>query len=145
MATTSGFPNQDATYRQILKAGGLYFTLVFAVGFALGPIRELWAVPRFGPRMAELMEMPIMLVAIIFSARWTIQRLAMPRRPLIRLSVGATALMLLLLAELGVVFRLRGLSLGEYLAGRDPVSGTVYAVMLLVFAVMPLLVLRRTS
>ncbi len=145
MAPTSKLPDQKATLSNIPKAGALYFLLVFAVGFVLGPIRELWAVPRFGPRMAELMEMPIMLIAIIFAARWTDRRLAVPPRPWIRLSVGATALGLLLLAELGVVFWLRGLSLGEYVAGRDPVSGTVYVVMLLVFAVMPLLVLRRTS
>ena len=35
--------------------------------------------------------------------------------------------------------RLRGLSMHEYIEGRDPVSGTVYLVMLGVFAVMPLL------
>ena len=40
---------------QIVKAGVLYFALVFGVGFLLGPIRILWAVPHFGTRMAELM------------------------------------------------------------------------------------------
>jgi hypothetical protein len=35
---------------QILKAGTLYFALVFGAGFVLGPIRMLWAVPRFGTR-----------------------------------------------------------------------------------------------
>lgn len=38
---------------------------------------------------------------------------------------------------------LRGLSVKEYLATRDPVSGTVYYVMLGVFAIMPLLVARE--
>jgi len=38
------------------------------------------------------------------------------------------------------VLRLRGLSVGEYLAGRDPVSGTVYGVMLVVMGIMPFLV-----
>jgi hypothetical protein len=47
---------------QILKADTLYFALVFGAGFVLGPIRILWAVPRFGTRMAELMETPIMFV-----------------------------------------------------------------------------------
>jgi hypothetical protein len=41
------------------------------------------------------------------------------------------------------VLRLRDLTIGEYLAGRDPVAGTVYIAMLGVFAVMPLLVARR--
>jgi hypothetical protein len=47
---------------QILKAGVLYFALVFGTGFVLGPIRILWVVPRFGARIAELMEAPIMIV-----------------------------------------------------------------------------------
>ena len=34
--------------------------------------------------------------------------------------------------------RLRGLSIREYIATRDPVSGTVYYVMLGVLAIMPL-------
>ena len=48
----------------------LYFALVFAAGFVLGPFRILWAVPRFGERIAALMEAPIMLVVIVLAARW---------------------------------------------------------------------------
>ncbi len=46
---------------QILKAGVLYFAVVFGAGFILGPVRILWVAPRLGTRMAELLEMPIML------------------------------------------------------------------------------------
>jgi len=53
------------------------------------------------------------------------------------------ALGLLLLVEFIVVLRLRGLTIGQYLASRDPVAGTVYIVMVAVFAIMPLLVARR--
>jgi malate dehydrogenase len=42
----------------MLKAAVLYFALVFGAGFVLGPIRILWTVPRFGTRMAELMDTP---------------------------------------------------------------------------------------
>jgi len=45
-----------AAMTQILKTGILYFAFVFGVGFVLGSIRVLWAVPHFGVRMAELME-----------------------------------------------------------------------------------------
>ncbi len=45
----------------ILKAGVLYFALVFGAAFVLGTIRTLWVAPRFGTRRAELMETPIML------------------------------------------------------------------------------------
>ena len=128
---------------QILKAGVLYFTLAFGAGFVLGSIRVLWAIPMFGTRTAELMEMPIMFVVIILAARWTVRYLAVPPTPSGRLGVGAVALGLLLVAEFTVVLWLRGLSIGEYFASQDPVSGTVYSVMLGVFAIMPLLVARQ--
>ncbi len=53
----------------ILKAGVLYFVVVFGVGFVLGTVHTLWVVPRFGTRMAELMETPIMLIVTIVAAR----------------------------------------------------------------------------
>ena len=56
--------------------------------------------------------------------------------------MGSIALGLMLLAEFTVVLWLRGLSFRKYLASRDPVSGTVYYVMLGLLAVMPLLVAR---
>jgi hypothetical protein len=128
---------------QILKAGLLYFALVFGAGFVLGPIRILWVVPRFDARIAELLEMPIMFVVIVLAARWTVRRLAVPSTPLHRLGMGVVALALLLVAELTLVLWLQGLSIREYLASRDPVSGMVYSVLLGVFAIMPLLVARR--
>jgi len=129
---------------QILKAGVLYFALVFGAGFVLGPIRILWLVPRFGMRMAELMEMPIMFVVIIVAARWIVRRLAVPSAPLSRLGMGCIALALVLIAEFTLVLWLRGLTIAEYIVSRDPVSGTVYYVMLGMFAIMPLLVTRRS-
>ncbi len=126
----------------ILKAGVLYFTLVFGAGFVLGIIRTLWVVPRFGTRMAELMETPVMLVVTIVAARWIVLHFAVPSTPSSRLGMGCIALVLLLLAEFGFVLWLRGLSIRDYLATRDPVSGTVYYVMLAAFAVM-LLLLRQ--
>ena len=127
---------------QILKAGLLYFGLVFGAGFVLGPIRILWVVPRFGTRMAELMETPIMFVVTIVAATWIVRRLAVPYKPFMRLGMGCIALGFMLIAEFTLVLWLRGISISEHLANRDPVSGTVYYVMLGVFAIMPLLVAR---
>jgi hypothetical protein len=59
------------------------------------------------------------------------------------LGVGFVALALLLVAEFAMVLGVQGLTLGEYVASRDPVAGAVYIVMLGVFAAMPLLVARR--
>ena len=62
----------------VLKAGTVYFVLVFAAGFVLGIIRTIWIAPHFGTRNAELMEAPVMLVVIVPSARWAARRLTTP-------------------------------------------------------------------
>lgn len=128
---------------QVVKAGALYFALVFGAGFVLGTIRTLWVVPRVGTRTAELMEMPIMLAVTIMAARWTVLRLAVPPMPSARLRMGCIALLLMLVAEFGFVLWIRGLSIKDYLATRDPVSGTVYYAMLVAFAIMPLFVAKK--
>jgi len=128
---------------RILKAAVFYFAMVFGAGFVLGPIRILWVVPRFGMRMAELMETPFMFVVTILAARWIVRRLTLPPTVSIRLGMGSVALGLMLVGEFAFVLRLRGLSMSQYLATRDLVSGTVYYVMLVIFALMPLLVTRR--
>jgi hypothetical protein len=111
----------------------------------LGPIRILWVVPRLGTRVAELLEAPIMFVITIVTARWIVRRLAVPSTASSRLGMGGIVLSLLLIAEFTLVLWLRGLSIREYLAGRDAVAGTVYYVMLGAFAIMPLLVARRSG
>ncbi len=128
---------------QILKAGIIYFALVFGVGFVLGSVRTLWVVPRFGARTAELMETPIMFMVTIVAARWVVRRLAVPPKPSNRLGMGCIGLGLMLVAEFTLVLWLRGVSINEYLASRDPVSGTVYYLMLGVLCIMPLLVARK--
>jgi hypothetical protein len=128
---------------QILKAGVLYFALVFGAGFVLGTIRTFWIVPSFGTRTAELMETPIMLVITVLAARWVARHLLLSPAPTTRLGVGFVALGCMLITEFTVVPWIRGLTIGEYLARRDPVAGTVYILMLVVFAVMPLFVARK--
>jgi hypothetical protein len=128
---------------RIIKAAVLYFVLVFGAGFLLGSIRIILVVPRFGTRTAELMETPIMFVIIIVAAWWIVRRLAVPSRPSYRFGMGCIALGLLLVAEFTLVLWLQGISIKEYLANRDPVSGTVYYVMLVVFAIMPRFVARK--
>lgn len=128
---------------KFLKAGVMYFVLVFGVGFVLGTIRLLWIVPKFGTRLAELMEAPFMLIDTIASARWVVRRLAVPPGISSRLVMGMIALGLLLALESTLVLWLQGLTIRESFANRDPVSGTVYFAMLGVFAVMPLFVARR--
>lgn len=129
--------------RRVLRAGLLYFALVFGAGFVLGPIRILYLVPRVGVRGAELMEMPAMVCITWLAARWIVRRLAIPSRVGPRLGMGLAALALLLVAEFTLVLELRGITVAEYLANRDPVSGAAYYAALVLLAAMPLLVERR--
>ncbi|MBK6864930.1 MAG: hypothetical protein IPG91_16090 [Ideonella sp.] len=128
-----------------MRAGLLYFGCVFAAGFVLGTIRVPLLVPRLGVRWAELAEMPLMLVVIVVAARWVVHRHALGPTTAGRFWAGLLALALLLAAEFGLVLQLQGGTLAGYLESRDPVSGAVYATMLVAFALMPLIVARTTE
>lgn len=138
-------PESPPTSRgRIARAALAYFALVFGTGFVLGAVRVPFLVPRLGVRMAERLEMPLMFVAIVLSARFVARRFALAsaaRRAAI--AVGGIALACLIVAELGVAWALGATDPAAYLASRDPVSGTVYALMLLVYASMPALVAHR--
>jgi hypothetical protein len=127
---------------RIAKSALLYFLLAFAAGFALGAIRVPFLVPRLGERVAELIEAPVMLAVIVLAARFIVARPARGCGTGALLAVGMLALALLLAVEFTVVLKLRGLALGDYVATRDPVAGTVYAVLLLAFAAMPAVMAR---
>ena len=96
-----------------LKAGALYFAMVFGAGFVLGSIRVLWIVPHFGERTAELMETPVMFVVTLVASQWIVRRLAVPSAMLVRLGMGCVALALMLVAEFTLVPWLRGLTISE--------------------------------
>jgi hypothetical protein len=125
-----------------VTAGATYFAVVFAVGWAMGPIRELWALPRFGAVAAALLEAPVMLVAMIAASRWALHRFAV-REVGARIAVGLVALALLLVAEVLGTRLVRGLSLADYLAGFATMPGLVSLLMFILFAAMPTLVPRR--
>ena len=120
-----------------IRAGILYFICVFGVGFVLGTIRVLLIVPLIGEVKAELAETPLMLLATVLVARWVVTKLPEPHTALKGLGVGFVALGFLLVAELGVVFLVRGQTISEHISSRDPVSGSVYLVSLMLFAAMP--------
>lgn len=123
-----------------------YFACAFGAGFALGSVRVLWLAPQFGVRAAELAEAPLMLLVILLAARWVLRRFAVPPGRTLRLMLGIVALACLLVVEFTVVLWLQGISIRDSIVNRDPVSGAVYAMNLLLFALMPaLLSLPRQS
>jgi hypothetical protein len=128
---------------QTAAAALLYFALVFAAGFLLGPVRVLWLEPKLGPFLAVLCEVPFLIAAMVFAARWVARRLALhhDRRALILM--GLAALALLQAADIAIGVGLRGLSLAAQFAQFTTPQGLVYAAALIAFAAMPPLVNRR--
>ena len=121
-----------------------YFAIVFGIGFLLGTLRVIVLVPVFEERYAELTELPLMLIAIYFSARFLLRKL-----PILNnigyLYAGIFALLLLLIFEFTVVLGLRDVSLQDYFSSRDPVSGMAYAFSLLIYMLMPYILARRAK
>ncbi|MBX3305681.1 MAG: hypothetical protein KF751_06455 [Nitrospira sp.] len=126
---------------RILRVAALYFLLVFEAGFILGTGRVLILVPLIGERIAELVEMPLMLAVIVATARWMVRH-KLDGRQSSALSVGFIAMGFVLLADLAVGIWLRGMSATEVFLNRDPVSGATYYAALLLFAVMPAILVR---
>ena len=121
---------------QMLKSAGCYFGIVFGAGFAFGVLRGIWLEPAIGTRMAQLLEMPLMLGILTMTARWIVRRF--PARPPALLVTGVMALCMMLLAEISVGVGLRGLSVRQSLVNPDPVAGTFYGLSLVWFALAPL-------
>lgn len=123
-----------------LKATATYFGLVFAAGVFLGPIRESWAVPRFGEAGGVLAEAVPMLAIMFFAARWIVYRFELPDVLRERLTIGLWALGLLAIAEVAGAMFLRGQSPGAYAAHLITPPGLVSLVLFAAFALMPALV-----
>jgi len=77
------------------------------------------------------------LVVIVLAAKLVVQIHSVPSTQSERLAIRSIA------AEFGFVLWLRGISIRQYLATRDPVAGTAYYSMLVLFALMPLWVGKR--
>jgi hypothetical protein len=119
----------------IIEASALYFALVFGAGFILGSIRIPLLVPRFGVRIAELLEVPVMLTVIWFAARHIVRRFALVAGA--AAAAGLLALVLFVIAELTLATLISGRPISEYISNRDPVSGSAYLASILVYAALP--------
>ena len=129
--------------RKTVIAALVYFGLVLGTGFVLGIIRVPFIVPKIGERWAELAEMPIMATVIFISSGYILNRFPEIQTSTRSLIAGFLALALSVCAELGLAVALQSQTLIEYIASRDKVSGSVYLVLLVFFALMPRLRLPK--
>jgi hypothetical protein len=120
---------------RILKVSLVYFGIVFGVGFLFGMIRVQFVVPALGERTAEMIELPLMIAAVFFTARWVVHRFGLSSFAM-ALAIGILSALFLLLFEFSLVLWLRGITIGEYLSGRDPVAAVLYYIAVGIFALM---------
>jgi hypothetical protein len=126
----------------IVSAALLYFIAVFGAGFALGPIRVLWLEPRLGVVAATLCEAPFLLFAMIAAAYWIPRIVSISAGTGAMLAMGLGALALQQAADFVVGTALRGISATDQWARLASPEGAIYAVLLVLFALMPAVVNR---
>ena len=128
-----------------VRAGAVYFAIVFAVGFLLGTVRVLILAPTFGDTIATLIEGPFILGASWVVCGFVIQRLHVPSETSHRLIMGAIAFAMLIGAEtlLGVFGF--GQSLKEVVARYATLAGSIGLAAQILFALFPLYRKRRAG
>jgi hypothetical protein len=126
-----------------LAAAALYFALVFAVGFGLGPVRVLLLEPMVGSTSAVLIEAPFMLAAIVWAARYVSRHMKIsPVLPDL-LVMGCSAAVLVLLADFAIGLPLRGITMADQLNYLVTPAGRLYLVLVALFALAPAVLARR--
>lgn len=124
-------------------AGALYFALVFAVAFVLGSIRTLLLEPAIGETWAVACEIPILITAMVFAARFVLRRVALERTVVALLAVGVIGLVLQQASEFMLVAA-SGETVAQHIAYLGTVAGRLYLAALGVFVLLPL-ALGRTQ
>jgi hypothetical protein len=122
--------------------GAAYFAVVFAVGFALGTVRTLLLAPSLGALLAVLIELPLMLVASWFACAWVLRRWQVPAEVGSRLTMGAVAFALLIIAEIALSLTAFDRSISDYFRELTTTHGLVGLAGQIVFALIPLVRLR---
>ncbi len=123
---------------KIRRAVGLYFQIIFVLGFILGAIRVALVAPRIGDLAAVCIEVPLMLVASWFVSRWVITRTELPREIGPLLAVGLLSFLFLMIGEYVLASFIFHHTLDDYLAGFRTTAGSIGLAGQIAFGLMPL-------
>jgi len=134
--------HQGGILNRIILPAITYALTVFAMGFLFGAIRVLLVAPQTGEVGAVLIEVPIMVLVSFLFARRTIRRWQVPAELQVRLAVGAMAFAVLMACEVLLSLTLFGNTLSLYFAQYTQPQAWLGLAAQLVFAVMPVLLLR---
>ncbi|MGB8331474.1 MAG: hypothetical protein WCE62_15215 [Polyangiales bacterium] len=124
---------------QAVRAGITYFAVVFAAGFALGTARVLLLAPRLGEVLATILELPFMLGISWLACGKLIARFQIPPRIQPRVTMGAVAFVLLMLAEILLTVLLFNGSMNQFAEELTTPHGMIGFAGQLLFALMPLM------
>jgi len=128
-----------------LWAGSIYAVLVYVIGFALGTVRVLVLVPRFGATLSVLLESPLILSASWLLSKATVKRFEVPEEIAARVLMGAVAFVVLMCGELAVFVLVFGRPLSVFVPEFATVPGAIGLAGQLAFAAFPLLQARRSN
>jgi hypothetical protein len=98
-----------------MLAGLAYFTVVFAIGFALGTLRVLVMLPALGEILAVTLELPFILAVSWLASRWLVSRFEVEATFAPRVVMGGLAFALLMTAEVLLATLGFGRTLQEHL------------------------------
>lgn len=124
----------------MVRAALSYFGLIFMLGMVLGTIRTLWLTPAIGATNAVLIELPIMLLASTYAARWIVIRRDLREHEAIRM--GLLAFLLLMGAEGMLAKTLVGQDLSEWAVELVRSPGWIGLAGQIIFGVLPWLAVR---
>jgi hypothetical protein len=127
------------------KAGTIYFATVFGLGFLLGTFRIFVLAPRLGTLIAVLCELPVMLTLSWIACRWIIDSLSVPAKIMDRTTMGALAVVLLMIAELGLSVLLFNRTISGHFEIYKQTPELLGLIAQLVFAALPVLQLIRSD
>ena len=133
----------NADMPSAIWGGVFYFAIVFAAGFALGALRVTFIIPLIGELPAVALELPIILFVSWLVCRRLVARFSVSAMASHRAAMGALAFGLLMLAELGLSVLVFDRSGAEYLAHLLTAPGLLGLAGQIVFASMPLVLLRQ--
>jgi hypothetical protein len=128
-----------------VRAGFLYFAIVFLAGFALGTLRVLVIAPLVGKVTAVLGELPVMLAISWFACRFVVDRISVPPKPGPRAAMGLFAFVLVMIAESCLAVFVFGQTITEHLQAYLALDAILGLAAQLLFASFPVAQISRRS
>jgi hypothetical protein len=126
-----------------LVAGFFYFLVVGAAGILFGSLREMFVSPVTGHGLAVILELPVMLAIAWFACKRLVKWCGVSDVMWLRLVMGVSAFLLLMVMEQSLAFALQKLIVGHAPPPWTSIDYLGFAAQI-VFAMMPLFVMPNS-